>query len=134
VSIGVRAASMTIDIDRAIPAGLILNELVSNCFKHGFSDGRAGRIDVTLQLRDGNEATLAVKDDGAGVPAGFDPSSSDSLGLRLVHMLANQLGGSLSFKYVRGFSCELVFARKTPPQAAAPSVRVDVFAKRQGAG
>ena len=108
---------MAIEIDRAIPAGLILNELVSNCFKHGFPDGRAGRIEVTLELHKGNEATLTVKDDGVGVAAGFDPSSTGSLGLQLVHMLTDQLGGSLSFKSEEGFSCELVFARKQPQQA-----------------
>lgn len=111
-SIQVQAVPMTIDIDRAIPAGLILNELITNCFKHGFPDGRSGRIEVTLGSRNGDEATLAVKDNGTGVSAGFDPSSTESLGLQLVHMLADQLGGSLSFGYEHGFSCELVFTRK----------------------
>ncbi len=119
-AIQVRTAPMTIDIDRAIPAGLILNELVSNCFKHGFPNGRTGHIDVTLALCNGDQATLTVKDDGIGVAADFDPSATDSLGLRLVQMLTDQIGGTLCFEHKQGFSCELVFAGRQHRRSPSP--------------
>lgn len=109
VSIDVRTDPVAIDIERAIPAGLILNELVSNCFKHGFPDGRRGHIDVRLHAQGGDGVALAVRDDGVAPPPGFDPSAAHSLGLRLVHILADQLGARLSFGYEQGFACELVF-------------------------
>jgi PAS domain S-box-containing protein len=109
VSLDVRTDPVAIDIERAIPAGLILNELVSNCFKHGFPDGRQGRIEVRLHARGGEEVALAVRDDGVAPPPGFDPSAVHSLGLRLVHILADQLGATLAFDHEQGFACDLAF-------------------------
>lgn len=111
VAVDVRAQSLKLDIERAIPAGLILNELVSNSFKHAFPLGRAGRLEVTLATRAGTLVMLAVRDDGVGPPETFDPTSSPTLGLRLVHILSGQLGATLSFHHDKGFACELTFDR-----------------------
>ncbi|HZE90724.1 MAG TPA: histidine kinase dimerization/phosphoacceptor domain -containing protein, partial [Rhizobacter sp.] len=109
VVIEVQAASVPLDVDRAIPCGLIVNELVSNCFKHGFPNARAGRIDVILS--GGGSASsiqLIVRDDGVGWPADFNPAQTSSLGLRLVHILARQIQGSLHLQNDSGISCTLI--------------------------
>ena len=109
VSIHAEAASLLLDVDRAIPAGLVLNELVSNSFKHGFPNDRSGRIDVRLSGGDGLPIQLSVQDDGIGWPQGFDPTRSPSLGLKLVHILAKQLRSSLRFNGENGLHCTLTF-------------------------
>ena len=107
VVIDVQAASVTLDVDQAIPCGLIVNELVSNCFKHAFPNGRAGRIDVALSGGGSAAIQLIVRDDGVGWPADFDPGHSPSLGLRLVHILAKQLRANLLLQNEPGVSCTL---------------------------
>jgi two-component sensor histidine kinase len=87
--------AVDVDIETAIPLGLIVNELVTNAYKHAFPGGRRGSISVSLQAPDGGPLELAVVDDGIGMPADFDLGRTDSLGLRLVRSLAEQLGASL---------------------------------------
>lgn len=112
VTVDVQAEAVTLDIDRAVPAGLILNELISNAFKHAFPAGRAGRLQISIAPRDGG-VHLAVRDDGIGAPPGLDLANADSLGLRLVHILAAQLDATPTFINDRGFACELQFGGQT---------------------
>jgi two-component sensor histidine kinase len=79
-------------VDRAIPAGLILTELISNAIKHGFPDGRSGSIRVEGGRRAGR-ITLAVRDNGVGMPPGVEPNRAGSLGLEIVRILTKQLKG-----------------------------------------
>lgn len=88
-------APLDVGIETAVPLGLIVNELVTNAYKHAFPDGRRGSIWLRLQAADAGQFELSVVDDGIGVPADFDPARTDSLGLRLVLSLAEQLGASL---------------------------------------
>jgi two-component sensor histidine kinase len=81
-------------IDLAVPCGLILNELISNAFKHGFPKGGSGEIKVTLRAHPENRCVLCVDDTGIGIPADPDISTSKSLGLRLVRSLTEQIKGS----------------------------------------
>lgn len=96
---GVRIESalddVVLGIETAIPCALIVNELVSNAVKHAFPDGSAGRVQVGLQGDGEDGARLWVEDDGAGLPPGFSPAASRSLGWRLVVGLVNQIGGKL---------------------------------------
>ncbi len=85
-----------LDLERAIPCGLVVNELVTNAFKHAFPDGRSGKIAIELDTGEGEEIILAVADDGVGLPAGFDLDAVKSLGLQLVPLLVDQLGGRLA--------------------------------------
>ena len=84
--------SLPIDVDRAVSAGLLLAELVSNCAKHAFHDRRSGRIRLSLS-GDATEVRLRLEDDGVGLPAGLNPSEEKSLGFILINQLAKQLGG-----------------------------------------
>jgi len=85
------------NLEKAIPFGLLLSELVTNAFKHAFRPGRAGSIRITLKA-EGELARLCVADDGPGLPPGFDTGSSRGLGLQLARALAGQLGGELSWE------------------------------------
>lgn len=95
VQLQINAASLILDIDRAIPASLILNELMSNAMKHGFPNGRSGRVEVTFQAHGEEELRLSVADDGVGLPEDFQQRSADTLGLQMIEGLARQLRGSL---------------------------------------
>ena len=81
-----------LDLDRAIPCGLVVNELVTNAFKHAFPSGQAGEICIELHSAAG-EFELVVADNGAGLPEGFDLANVKSLGLQLVPLLVDQLKG-----------------------------------------
>jgi len=85
-----------ISTKRAIPAGLILNEILTNAMKHAFPDDRHGSIAMTL-VRRGDNIILTVADDGAGLPRGFDINKSKGLGLVLVRTLATQLGATVEY-------------------------------------
>lgn len=83
-----------LSIDLAIPCGLILNELLSNCLKHGFKNAQQGWIRVTW-LDDGLNNVLTVADNGAGFPTGLNFSTASSFGLQLVNTLVEQLKGTI---------------------------------------
>jgi len=82
------------EIDRAIPCGLILNELLSNAFKYAFPNNRCGEIRISLGRREGS-IRLAVEDTGIGLREGFSLHETKSLGLSIVTILVRQLGGNL---------------------------------------
>ena len=86
--------------DQAIPCGLIVNELISNSFKHAFPQ-RSGRMVVTLSKRPGN-MEVRVWDDGAGLPLGFSIESTKSLGLKVVQILTKQLNGTITMPQGEG--------------------------------
>lgn len=87
--------TLEVDMDQAIPCGLIVNELVSNSLKHGFPDGRAGAVCVDLQPFDADHVRLRVSDSGVGLPEDFAAKRGHSLGLQLVADLTRQLRGAL---------------------------------------
>jgi len=87
-------APVPLNIEKAIPCGLILNELVTNALKHAFPSGR-GTLDVKLKNTSEDRLSLCVSDSGIGLPEDLDLRESKSLGLPLVEVLARQLGGIL---------------------------------------
>jgi two-component sensor histidine kinase/PAS domain-containing protein len=87
-------ADLEMDLDRAIPCGLIINELVSNALKYAFPDGRRGRVEIRLHPCAGGTYRLSVGDDGVGLPDGA--GDGKALGLQLVRGLAGQLGGTFA--------------------------------------
>ena len=93
----------------AVPMGLILNELLSNCLKHAFPRGKEGKISVTLTRSDGGKLTLVVADDGIGLPVNANLWNARSLGLRLVRILSEQIGAQLTMGADQGTRTEVVF-------------------------
>jgi PAS domain S-box-containing protein len=96
-------------LDVAIPCGLIINELVSNSFKHAFPGGRAGEIVVKLSPGAEGMIHLSVADDGIGLPPGADYEHGSTLGTQLVTGLAKQVGGILAVKSDRGTKVQISF-------------------------
>jgi len=105
IALELRIADAFLPIDVAVPCGLIIQELVSNSLKHAFPAGRRGSITISLQP-DGSHPeqdsecaaarwSLTISDDGVGLPPGVDPETSNSLGLRLVRILTDQLSGGV---------------------------------------
>ncbi len=110
-------ASVDLDVHQAVPCGLIINELVSNCLKHAFPDGRAGEVRVEVQpVDDGPALRLRVADNGVGLPADFELRQMRSLGLQLVSDLIGQIQGRLEIGRGPGTMFEVVFTS----QASSP--------------
>jgi len=111
VTLNVEADPIEVPVTLAIPCGLILNELVSNAFKHGFPDSRAGSIAVRFTQPEPGRLSLSCCDDGVGIPEGFDWQNAASLGLRIVHILARQIEAAFTLDRTRGGACfQLTFA------------------------
>lgn len=97
---------MHINIDMAISLGLIVNEIVSNSFKHAFQEGEGGKIELSCDCND-ERFILFIKDDGAGIPDDVNMDSPSTFGLELIQMLTGQLNGSIEIKNAPGASYEL---------------------------
>ncbi len=98
-----------LDLDQAIPCGLILNELLTNSLKYAFPGSMRGEISIELKRGAAHNVTLRVSDTGIGLPGGFDVSETESLGLKIVQILTHQLHGSLRRGTELGADFSLVF-------------------------
>src|SRR5439155_23859659 len=81
ISLDLAIDDVALPVDKAIPCGLILNELITNSLKHGFPDGRRGAIRVELGKTGTGHLQLSVEDNGVGMPAGIDIWRTQSLGM-----------------------------------------------------
>jgi two-component sensor histidine kinase len=114
----VQAAGMNVGLDIAVPCGLILNELIANAYKHAFPAGRpgsgAGNCEINVIVnQEGGMKVLTVADNGVGLPADLDWEKSDTLGLRLIKMLSQQINGSIKFDCSAGTTFHLRFAHSS---------------------
>ncbi|PKG32304.1 PAS domain S-box protein, partial [Methanoregula sp.] len=100
-----------VDINTAIPLGLILNELISNAFKYAFPKGKSGEVFVSV-TREKKTLTVIVRDDGEGIPEDFDWKNTQSLGLRLVNSLVDQLDGTVELDRTSGTRFTMVLHEK----------------------
>jgi len=92
----VNGSALKLDIDTAIPLGLILNELITNAYKYAFSGVTNGNLMIELKQDDARYYHLRISDSGKGLPVDFNEAKLNSLGLKLVRMLIEQLDGSLT--------------------------------------
>jgi len=116
VTLELAVEDVVLPLDKAISCGLILNELITNALRHGFPDGRPGRIQLEIAAIGERHIRMAVRDDGIGLAAGIDVGLSESLGLQLVRALAEQLDAVLEVDGHAGASFQLTFP--TRPDAA----------------
>jgi PAS domain S-box-containing protein len=102
ISIEIDAEPVPVNVDTAIPCGLILNELISNALKYAFPDNRTGKVEIRIVSYD-QEILLVVRDNGVGFPdkVHYD-KVSESIGLNLVETLSQQLNGTVIFKQSNG--------------------------------
>jgi two-component sensor histidine kinase len=105
--------AVTLDINTAIPCGLIVNELLSNSIKHAFPDDRDGEINVALKLKDGHTVELTVSDNGIGFPEGLDFRNTETLGMNLVDALAGQLMGKIELSREHSTEFKVTFSLNT---------------------
>ena len=101
---------INLGIDIMIPCALILNEIISNSLKHAFHDGQKGEIHVSFFRIKERKYRLLVKDNGIGLPQDFDYRNTDSLGIRLVYNLVEQLKGNLEITTEVGTQFEITFS------------------------
>jgi two-component sensor histidine kinase len=98
------------DIDRAIPCGLLINELLSNSMKHAFPEREHGRVTVSMKEA-ADRVVLTVADDGVGL-SGKDPAQGGTLGQPLIRSLVRQLAGTVDMCDRDGLHCTIVFPRE----------------------
>lgn len=109
ITISLEAPEFHLNIDTAVPLGLILNELIMNAFKHAFSKDRKGTILISV-INNKEQYKMEVIDNGNGLPEDFDLSNTDSLGLKLVKGLSRQIGGSCEFVNKDGTTAIIKFS------------------------
>jgi two-component sensor histidine kinase len=118
---------LSLSLDCAVPCGLILNELMSNCLKHAFPVGHSGTVHVGFHAEGEQELCLVVQDDGVGMPAAIDLERTSSLGWRLIRALVQQLDGVVQCRTAGGTLVEIRFARQNTPPERASTVTEESF-------
>jgi PAS domain S-box-containing protein len=101
-----------INLDMAIPCGLIINELVTNSLKYAFAGRAGGKISLVMHHQEDHTFSLTVQDDGVGLPPDYEARSAASLGTQLVNVLVRQLGGVMKVDGVQGARFTIVFPEK----------------------
>ncbi len=110
IAVRIDIGDVMLDVDAAVPCGLILNELVTNALKYAFKGRERGELAISVTA-EGERCILSVKDDGVGLPEGFDPHRTNTLGLKIVDMLASQLDGEATFRSGDGTEAVVTFTR-----------------------
>jgi PAS domain S-box-containing protein len=109
-----------LEMDKAVPCGLILNELVTNAFVHGFPQATGGTITIVFRADDSGRILLSVSNDGLALPEGFEPGGDHkSLGMRVISVLTKQLDGEMRADGAKGARFELRFPLRAQPGLAA---------------
>ncbi|MDP6656224.1 MAG: histidine kinase dimerization/phosphoacceptor domain -containing protein [SAR324 cluster bacterium] len=112
VSLKLDLEPMTLDVNCIIPCGLIINELITNSLKYAFAEERKGGIEIRLKMQENQRVFLSVCDDGPGIPEETNWEHSQSTGMRLIHILSEQLKGEYTLKNDDGTCFELIFREK----------------------
>jgi two-component sensor histidine kinase len=110
ISYKVSSDEIKIDIDTAVPLGLITNELATNAYKYAFTEQSKGNIDIHFSRSAAHQYTLKIADDGKGMPENFDPAKSTTLGLKLVYILARQIKAKINYHSETGTEFNIIFA------------------------
>ena len=109
VTLNVHTAPVTLDVERAISCGLVVNELTTNALTHAFPNGNGGEINITLSRLNASCLRLIVSDNGIGLPAGWNINSNSSMGMMVVQSLTRQLGASVSIVSEKGTTFTIDF-------------------------
>jgi len=110
--IKIEMPSLELNMETAVPIGLILTELLSNALKHAFPSEEKGEILIALRPGITGMLSLVVRDNGVGLPADIDPRESQSLGLQLVRLLTRQVKGTIEIKKDKGTAVTVTFPYK----------------------
>jgi PAS domain S-box-containing protein len=118
VTLSINVDQVQLPINTAIPCGLVVNELISNALKHAFPNNMRGEIKIELKLDGGGDMVLVVTDNGCGIPEELDLSQTTTLGLQLVKLLGEQLGGALDVNRANPTRFHLKFPAQSVGTAA----------------
>jgi PAS domain S-box-containing protein len=109
VRVDLQLDDIELNINKAVPCGLILNELITNAYKYAFPGARGGTIRITLEAPSPGAVRLTVADDGVGLPAAIDPLKPETLGLQIVSDLVRQIDAQIVIERSGGTSYTLSF-------------------------
>ncbi len=110
VTLKLDADSLKLIIDTAIPCGLVLNELISNSFKHAYPDDRQGTVTIRARKCEDRNIHIQYHDDGVGMPPGYDQIKDEGMGWELIRMIVEyQLGGTVTRQNNNGMACDILF-------------------------
>lgn len=110
IGLRIEVEKITLDIDRAVPCSLVINELVTNSIKHAFSNDKKGCITIDFHTNK-KDYVLSVQDNGKGLPENLDYRNTESLGLQLVCALAEQLHGKVRLSRSKGTKFTITFKK-----------------------
>lgn len=108
IDVSVEGDEVTLNVNQAVPFGILANELITNTFKYAFPEYKKGAIKLTIK-KEGKEIVFKVEDNGVGLPENFEEMKKGSLGMTLVLSLTDQLNGELTWKSESGAKFELRF-------------------------
>ena len=104
----IKIEDIMLNIETAIPCGLLISELVSNSLKHAFPEGREGKLCVSIRSQD-NRYELKINDNGIGFPEEIDFKNTNTLGLKLVNTLVKQIDGEITLDRSHGTEYKIIF-------------------------
>lgn len=110
IKLNMEVGDILLDINTAVPLGLIVNELVSNSLKHAFPDNMEGEI--TIEFNKNNQYYFSVADTGVGFPEDIDYHNANSLGIRLVNTLVSQIDGTMELYQENGTCFKIKFSEE----------------------
>lgn len=100
---------VTLSVSQAIPCGLLLNELITNCYKHAFEECAEGIIEIVIARENSDMLSFEVKDNGIGLPSDFDIAKQSTLGMTLIQTLVEQLDGEFEVSSGQGTRFRFAF-------------------------
>ncbi|MBE8970972.1 PAS domain S-box protein [Nostocales cyanobacterium LEGE 12452] len=109
IQLHIQVNNASLDIETAIPCGLIINELVSNALKYAFVGNRGGKIEVKFYQQSASTLILIIRDNGVGLPENFDSKKTKTLGITLIQGLVKQLRGKLEIDSQQGTEFKITF-------------------------
>lgn len=112
VELKVNADDLFLEVNKAIPCALAINELVTNSLKHAFPGGREGAVTVALKFQDNDKISLSVADNGVGLPGDFPIEKPETLGMQIINALVGQLHGSMQVEKSSGTMFTIEFRLK----------------------
>jgi two-component sensor histidine kinase len=112
VAINITVPDLHLDIDTAVPLGLIMNELLSNSFKYAFKDVAAGEIKLDIHSVTEGKYQMLYSDNGPGLPVDFDVAQASTLGMQLIYDLSRQIGGNVKYANKNGASFTINFTNR----------------------
>src|SRR5260370_42507444 len=109
VALKTKIDDVSLSVDLALPLGLIINELLSNCFKYAFPGGGGGEVRIEIHLVEDGRIQLLVADNGVGFPPDVHFCATDTLGMQPVRALTDQLEGTIELSSESGTELRISF-------------------------